>query len=83
MTDKLRWKLVIQTNNQNVIKEFFLMSRWNITENIATEIGQNISSDLALSRNIEKIHIAVLLSIAQYELVCAPEFAGIVRCKSA
>ena len=48
------------------------MSRWNILENIAAEIGKWISSAKALSQNIEKFDITVLLGITQYELVPAP-----------
>ena len=39
ITDKLWYKLEIQTNSQNVIKKIVHMSRWNITENITAEIG--------------------------------------------
>ena len=52
------------------------MSRWNIIENIATEIDIKISSALALSRNIEESHFAVL-SITQYLLVPIFESADV------
>ena len=39
------------------------MSRWNIIENIAAEIGNLISSIIAISRNIEKIPMTELLGI--------------------
>ena len=36
------------------------MSRWNITENVIAEIGNQISSVMALYQNIDEIHMAVL-----------------------
>ena len=48
------------------------MSWWNMVDNITVKIGDYISSAMALSRNIEEIHIAVLLGITHYELVPAP-----------
>ena len=56
------------------------MSGWNITESIAAEIGNGnlMSSAMALSRNIEEIHISEL-DITQYELVPAAELSGIAH----
>ena len=55
------------------------MSRWNIMGNIAIKIGKWISSALVLFRNIEEIHIAVLLGIPHYELVLAPESTELIH----
>ena len=52
------------------------MRRLNIMANIAAEIENWISSAKALSRNIEEIHMVVLLGSNQYELVPAPESLG-------
>ena len=54
------------------------MSRWSITENITAEIGNKISSAMALSQNIEGMHM-VVLGITKYELVPATEFHGTAR----
>ena len=42
MTDKLKWKPLIQTISQNLIKEISPHERvfWNIIENFAVEIGK-------------------------------------------
>ena len=58
------------------------MSRWNITENITEEVENQISPAMALSRNIEEVHMAVL-NICQYEVVPIPEFPGTARYISA
>ena len=36
------------------------MSRWTITENTTAEIGNQISSAMVLSSNVEEIYMAVL-----------------------
>ena len=65
-------KPVTQSNSYNTIK---YICAWVGGTSQRTENGKQISSVIALSRNIEKIHMAVL-DITQYELVPATEFPG-------
>ena len=51
-------------------------------ESIVAKIRSFISSAKALSRNIEEIHMVVLLDITLYDLVSAPESIGTNACIS-
>ena len=38
-----------------------------IRHNVASDIGDSVSSAMALSRNTEEIHLAVLLGVTKFE----------------
>ena len=61
-----------ECNNRNV------STYESVEHHITAEFGNWISSGIALSRNIEEIHMAVL-GITEYELVTVPEFPRTVR----
>ena len=54
---------MIQTNSQNFVNRNFQTNRCHIIENIAAEIGNNLSSAMALSLNITEIHMAVSVMV--------------------